>query len=141
MLIRLNEASGQPLYLQIVEQVKHMVAAGTLRADDRLPTVRELAAELIVNPNTIAHAYQQLEREGVIETRRGLGSFISVSGSQLSNEAKSKLVSDILDQALVEAHHLGVEVEEVKNLLNQRIAAMRGVEGVTLAGDKQQVKS
>jgi GntR family transcriptional regulator len=126
MLIRLNEASGQPLYLQIVEQVKHMVAAGTLRADDRLPTVRELATELIVNPNTIAHAYQQLERESVIETRRGLGSFICKSSSSLSSEAKLKLVSEILDRALVEAHHLGLETDEVKDLLNKRIAAMYG---------------
>ena len=125
MLIKLNEASGLPLYLQIVEQVKRMAASGSLRSDDRLPTVRELAAELIVNPNTIAHAYQQLEREGVIETRRGLGSYVCSSGSLLSAEARTKLIEDILDRALVEAHHLNIEPDDVAEILNRRISDMR----------------
>jgi len=124
MIIRLESASGRPLYQQIVDQVKHMVAAGTLRSEDRLPTVRELAADLIVNPNTIAHAYQQLEREKVIETRRGLGSFICNSGSPLSKAVRIAMVADLIDRALVEAHHLGIEADGVRAILEDRLVQL-----------------
>src|SRR5579862_7684032 len=104
MIIQLESASGRPLYQQVVDQFKHMVAAGTMRAGDRLPTVRELAAQLIVNPNTIAHAYQQLEREKVIETRRGLGSFVCESQSPLSKVTRLDMVTTLIERAIVEAH-------------------------------------
>jgi GntR family transcriptional regulator len=124
MIIRLESASGRPLYQQVVDQVKHMVAAGTLRSGDRLPTVRELAADLIVNPNTIAHAYQQLEREKVIETRRGLGSFVCESDSPLSKSVRIAMVAALIDRALVEAHHLDIEADGVRAILEDRLALL-----------------
>ena len=120
-MIRLDLASGQALYQQIVNQIKNMVAAGTLRSGDRLPTVRELASQLVVNPNTIAHAYQQLEREKVIETRRGLGSFICEGESPLTRDVRLKMVADLIDRALVEAHHVNVTSDEVRAILEDRL--------------------
>jgi len=124
MHIRLESASGLPVYQQVVDQIKRMIAAGTLRTGDRLPTVRELASQLIVNPNTIAHAYQSLERDKVIETRRGLGSFICEPDSQLSHTARLKQVSDLIDKALVEAHHLNIDADEVRKVLEQRLTIL-----------------
>ena len=131
MLIRLESASGSPVYQQVVDQVKRMIAAGTLRTGDRLPTVRELASQLIVNPNTIAHAYQSLEREKIIETRRGLGSFICEPDSQLSHDARLKQVSDLIERALVEAHHLNITPDEVKAILEKRLTAFNDAKDAT----------
>ena len=121
MLFRLDTASGVPLYLQIVEQVKRSVAAGTLQAGDQLPTVRELASELVLNPNTVARAYQDLEREGVVEIRRGLGTFICAPATRLAREERRRRVGDQLEKALVEALHLDISPEEVKELLEERL--------------------
>jgi len=112
------------LYQQIVEQVKRSVAAGTLRAGDQLPTVRELAAELVVNPNTVARAYQEMERENVVETRRGLGTFVCEPGTRLGREERRRRVAEQLDRALVEALHLDITPDEVKALLEERIAGL-----------------
>ena len=122
MVIRLETASGRPLYQQIVDQVKQMVAAGTLRTGDRLPTVRELSAQLILNPNTVAHAFQQLEREKVIETRRGLGSFIAAAISPLSHVERVQIVAAQIDRVLVEAYHVDISVDELRAIFDDRIA-------------------
>ncbi|MCW3059303.1 MAG: transcriptional regulator, GntR family [Capsulimonas sp.] len=128
MYIRLDQSSGSPLYLQIVDQVKSMIAGGALRAGDRLPTVRELASELVVNPNTIAHAYQHLERERVVETRRGLGSFVSAAEPVLSLGARRARVAALLDRALVEAHHVDLNADEIRALLEERMSEMADAE-------------
>lgn len=121
MLFRLEPDYGQPVYQQIIEQIKRLIAVGTLRTGDRLPTVRELASQLIVNPNTVAHAYQILERDKVIETRRGLGSFICEPESRLSHQERLKQVSDLIEKALIEAHHLNIRADEVRTLLKERM--------------------
>jgi GntR family transcriptional regulator len=121
MLIRLDTNSGVPLYQQIVDQVKYMAATGVVCVGDQLPTVRDLAAQLVLNPNTVARAYQELEREDVIETRRGLGSFVSSNGTSLSRAARRKLVADLLDRALVQAHHVDIPGDEVRELLEERL--------------------
>src|SRR5256885_13143862 len=87
MLFRTNPSLGVPIYLQLMEQVKHAVETGALRAGDQLPGIRPLAEELVVNPNTVAKAYRELEHEGVIELRHGAGAFVSTS-------AKSRRLAD-----------------------------------------------
>ena len=77
MIVRIHSASGVPIYLQIESQVKHAIAAGALKQDDPLPPVRKLAAEVRVNPNTVARAYQNLERDGVIRTVQGGGCYVN----------------------------------------------------------------
>src|SRR5437762_12280412 len=80
MLFRPNPALGVPIYLQLMEQVKHAAATGALRPGEQLPGIRPLAEELVINPNTVAKAYRELEHEGVIELRHGAGAFVSAAG-------------------------------------------------------------
>ena len=79
MLFRPNSSSGVPIYLQLMEQVKHAVETGALRPGEQLPGIRPLAEELVINPNTVAKAYRELEHEGVIELRHGAGAFVSAN--------------------------------------------------------------
>ena len=77
MLFRPNPSSGVPIYLQLMEQVKHAIETGALRSGDQLPGIRPLAEELVINPNTVARVYRELEHEGVIVLRHGAGAFVS----------------------------------------------------------------
>ncbi|MFH0801434.1 MAG: GntR family transcriptional regulator [bacterium] len=92
--LKIDPGSGLPIYLQIMEEIKLLVAGEALKSGDQLPSVRNLAIELRVNPNTVAKAYTELEREGIIETRRGEGTFVASSGGKI--QEKSRL--DILEQ-------------------------------------------
>src|SRR5215471_7921157 len=87
MLFRTNPALGVPIYLQLMEQVKHAVETGALRPGDQLPGIRPLAEELVINPNTVAKAYRELEHDGVIELRHGAGAFVA-------NNARAKKLSE-----------------------------------------------
>src|SRR4051794_25907598 len=79
MSLRLNPASGMPLYLQLIEQVKHAIETGTIRAGEQLPSVRQMAEDLVINPNTVVRAYRDLEHEGIIELKHGSGAFVCES--------------------------------------------------------------
>jgi GntR family transcriptional regulator len=102
MFFRITPTSGQSLYLQLMQQIRHAVENGALRDGDQLPGIRTLAQELIVSPNTIAKAYSELEHEGLLELRQGSGAFISVSrrARSLSNrmQAASRSVTDLVEQ-------------------------------------------
>src|SRR6478736_6608399 len=89
MLLRPNPSSGVPIYLQLMEQVKHSIETGALRPGEQLPGIRPLAEELVINPNTVAKAYRELEHEGVIELRHGAGAFVSAN-------ARAKKITDII---------------------------------------------
>src|SRR5256714_778055 len=80
MIFRPNPSLGVPIYLQLMEQVKHAIETGALRAGEQLPGIRPLAEELVINPNTVAKAYRELEHEGIIELRHGAGAFVSANG-------------------------------------------------------------
>ncbi len=125
MLLRLDLESGVPLYLQITQQVRRLIASGTLAPGDQLPTVRELAAELVVNPNTVARAYRDLEHDGVVETRRGQGTFACAPSRTLAIAERREIIAAHLDRALLEARSLGVPDEQVTELLDERIQQMR----------------
>lgn len=107
--------------MQIINQVKRAAATGLMKPGDQLPSVRELAVELTVNPNTIAKAYQELERDGIIKTLRGIGTFIAEKEVKLAHEERIRVMTSAIDKVLVEAHHLGFSEEEVRNLLEERI--------------------
>ncbi|HUR20135.1 MAG TPA: GntR family transcriptional regulator [Vicinamibacterales bacterium] len=123
MRFELNYKSAKPVYLQVVDQVKSAVASGAAHAGDPLPSIRPLAEELRVNRNTIAKAYAELEHQGVIETAAGKGCFISGNHSPLRKDARMKLVSDDMDQAVVQAHHLQVGKSEFVRLAEERFDA------------------
>lgn len=117
MRIEINYKSGKPAYLQIVEQVQIAAAAGTLRAGDQLPSIRELAEQLRINRNTVARAYSELEHLGVTATRHGLGVFIADSSrKQLSATARRDLARQAIDAAIVQARHLDISDEEFLRL-------------------------
>src|SRR5712664_1502701 len=85
MLLRPNPSSGVPIYLQLMEQVKHSIETGALRPGEQLPGIRPLAEELVINPNTVAKAYRELEHEGIIELRHGAGAFVSATARARSD--------------------------------------------------------
>jgi GntR family transcriptional regulator len=108
MYFAINSASEFPVYQQIVDQIKREIALGRLSCTDKIPTVRELAAQLIINPNTIAKAYRILEQQGIVVTRVGSGTFVSEAGSSLSQDARQTLVCGKLEFAAVEAATLRI---------------------------------
>jgi GntR family transcriptional regulator len=111
MQFHIDNASGRAVYQQIVDQVKRDIALGRLVKDERLPTVRQLAQQLTINPNTIAKAFRQLEREGIIVTKSGAGAFVAGLDSNLSKSVRRRIICDELERIVVEAFHMQVDRE------------------------------
>ena len=105
----IDNSSGRPVYQQLIDQVKRDIALGRLVKDEKLPTVRELARQLAINPNTIAKAYRQLEQEGIIVTRPGSGAFAANLDSNLSRAVKEKLISEELERIAIDAFHMQID--------------------------------
>ena len=118
--IHISPNDGVPIYLQIVNQVKYLVAAGRLEAGEEVPPIRVLAQQLLVNPNTVARAYLELERAGVVTKRQGSGTYVSEAGSPLARRERLKILTQRADALLAEARHLNVELDEVIKLLRER---------------------
>lgn len=107
MQYRIEASSGVPIYRQIVGQIRTAVARGQLLPGEKLPTVREMSRILLVNPNTVARSYRDLEREGILVTRHGLGVFVSEMSSEISTEGRERRLQEAIDLLLTEAYHLG----------------------------------
>jgi GntR family transcriptional regulator len=120
--LTVDPSSGVPLYLQIIEQIKRSVALGVLAAGEQLPTVKQLAVDLTVNPNTVARAYRALEREAVIETAVGRGSFVRAGGAAGSSGAANDVVAHGLAQAVREAKAVGLQPVQVRTLFEAALA-------------------
>lgn len=120
MHIHITANDGVPIYLQVVNQIKYLVAAGRLAPGEELPPIRTLAEQLVVNPNTIARAYRELDIAGIVEKRRTAGTYVSEQGSPLARRERLKILSDRIDQLLAEAGTMGVSLDEVIKLLQQR---------------------
>ena len=121
MLVNLDPDDGRPLYLQIMDEVRRAIVVGTLRAEDPLPSVRELASELVVNPRTVSQAYQELEREGVVYVRRGQGTFVSPTARR-DGAARRGVAREVAKRALLEARRNCMTAEELLTTI-QEIAA------------------
>ena len=121
MHFKLNPASPVPIYSQIADQVRYAIAAGALKPDDELPSVRALATQHLINPNTVARAYLELEREGLVSKRRGTGTFVSPQAARLSEKKKVRIVVDLLDKALVQAMQLQVPNEQIREIFEERL--------------------
>jgi GntR family transcriptional regulator len=119
MQIHIQAQGGVPIYLQVMQQIKYLVASGRLQPGDELPSIRTLAEQLIVNPNTIARAYRELETAGVVEKRRTAGTFVAEAGSPLARKERLRLLKQRVDQLLVEAFQMGFELDEVLKLVEQ----------------------
>ena len=120
MQLHVSTGDGVPIYLQIANQVKHLVASGRLAFGDEIPPIRVLAQQLLVNPNTVARAYLELEREGVVVKRHGSGTYISESGSPLARKVRLKVLAERIDALLTEAKHLEVGTDELVRLMKER---------------------
>ena len=116
----ISTSSRWPIYRQLADQIREGIARGRLRAGQRLPSVRELSRSLVVNPNTVARCYTELEREGVLNTRQGLGVFVAEPKAELTKTARRQKLTGTLDRFLTEAVHLGFSAEEVLAAVSER---------------------
>jgi len=121
MQLKLAPASPIPMYLQIVEQIRHAIAAGVLKPHDELPSVRALALEHLINPNTVARAYLELEREDLLSKRRGAGTYVSAQAEALGGAHRLRVVSQLLENAVTAAGEFGLTAKQVRTLLEERL--------------------
>ena len=128
MQIHISSSDGVPIYIQIINQVKHLVAAGRLSPGDEMPPIRVLAEQLMVNPNTVARAYLELERSGLVTKRHGSGTYVSERGATVSQREKTKILTARADALLAEARHLDFNLPEIIKLLRERDSLMPRVE-------------
>ncbi len=127
MEFQCDPTSRVPIYRQLMDQVRQAVARGRLRPGRRLPSVRQLSRDLVVNPNTVARAYTELEREGVLNTRQGLGVYVAEPQDDLSAAARRERFAAALDRFLTEAVHLGLSADEVLTAVAKRIKGFQFV--------------
>ncbi|NOX56886.1 MAG: GntR family transcriptional regulator [Planctomycetes bacterium] len=120
MEFQIDPTSRLPIYRQLRNQIREAVARGRLQPGARLPSVRELSRRLVVNPNTIARVYTELEREGILHTRPGLGVFVAEPKSELTRKVRRERLREQVDQLLTEAVHLGFAAHEVIQLVKER---------------------
>ncbi len=125
MQLHISPSDGVPIYQQIVNQIKYLAAGGRVQVGEQLPPVRKLAEQLIVNPNTVARAYRELEVEGVVVSRRGAGVFVADGVSPLAKREQNKIMNERIDRLLAEANQLNVDVETLIKLVRQRYQQMQ----------------
>ena len=121
MEFQIDPSSRLPIYRQLTYQLRVAIARGRLRPEDRLPSVRDLSRSLVINPNTVARVYTELEREGILNTRPGLGVFVAHPKAELTKKVRKERLEERLDQFLTEAVHLGFSADEVVAQLTQRV--------------------
>ncbi len=126
MFLRINSSSGVPIYRQIVDQVKILVATGVLEKGGRLPSVRQLSEDLVINPTTVQRAYLDLESEGVIETRRGQGTFVLGEGVALERGEGERRATEHLRNAIVEARRMNLSRTQIDRLIARELKAVYG---------------
>ena len=122
MQIRIDNASDRPVYQQIIDHVKRDIALGRIIKNEKLPTVRQLAGQIAINPNTIAKAYRQLEQQGIIVTKAGAGAFVANLDSNLSRSVRKKLISEELERIAVDAFHMQIESQTLLEWFNSAVA-------------------
>ncbi|HVS18205.1 MAG TPA: GntR family transcriptional regulator [Planctomycetota bacterium] len=125
MSLRIDPAAPEPLFEQIGQRVKESVAAGLMAPGDRLPSVRELARELAINPNTVARAYEALERDGVIVRRQGSGCFITEQASPLRDDERAKRLAEQARRLVTEAFHLGFDAADIESAVSSELDRVR----------------
>ena len=125
MQIHISPNDGVPIYLQIVNQVKYLVASGRLAPGEEMPPIRVLAERHQINPNTVARAYRELETAGIVVKRRTAGTYVSDAGSPLARKERLKILSERIDALLAEARQMNISLDEILELVRQRDEAMQ----------------
>lgn len=121
MWFNVDPRASSPIYQQLVDGIKEAVAAGILNPGDKMPTVRELAGQIAINPNTIAKAYQKLEQAGIIVSMRSRGTFITGNRTVVNLEEKQKLLQELISKVIVDAYHMGMEKEELEQIFHENL--------------------
>jgi GntR family transcriptional regulator len=121
--LRLNPASGTPLYVQLVERLKHSIATGAIRAGEQLPSVRKMAEDLLINPNTVVRAYRDLESEGIVELRHGSGVFVRDSVEARADVMRK--AEPIMRAAADRLEALGLGEDDIRRLMENDLAVRR----------------
>ena len=121
MFLQINPSSALPIYAQIINQIKYLIATGTLMPKNQLPSVRQLAIQLRINPNTVAKAYRELEHEKIIFTRRGQGTFVAQEAVVIGKKERVKIITKLIDQMLVESFHLNLNQVEIQRIIKKEL--------------------
>ena len=125
MNLRINFSSGVPIYLQLMEQIKHAVETGAIRAGEQLPTIRSVAEELTMNPNTVARAYRELEGEGIVEVRHGLGVFVAGQRSSAAKTAEIRKAGELLRSAVEKGMALDLSEAELRRVFEEELSRLQ----------------
>lgn len=133
MLITIEAGDARPIYVQIMDEIKRAIVVGTVEADEALPSVRQLAGELRVNPNTVQQAYRELERDGLVYVRRGQGTFVSKEVSVQTDRERGELAAMVAERALREAYRNGLSAGEL-------VTAIRTAEGAAESSSADQTR-
>jgi len=120
--IQILPGSGEPIYVQVAEQISQAIARGQLVSGDKLPAVRKLAAELVINPNTVARAYSRLERAGLVTTKTGSGTFVSDPKLRRSDAADINILAERMDTLITRGLNVGLEAQDLVRLFEGRLA-------------------
>jgi GntR family transcriptional regulator len=129
MLFRPNPSSGVPIYLQLMEQVKHSIETGALRPGEQLPGIRPLAEELVINPNTVAKAYRELEHAGIIELRQGAGAFVADNARIERLADKLKAAQAVVAATVAKLRNQGITDAEIRRLMEAELAGITREDG------------
>ncbi len=124
MRFTVDPTSATPIYAQLVEQVKHALAAGGLQQGEALPSLREVATRLRINPLTVMKAYGELETLGIAKTLHGRGTFITDGSQAFSEQYRLEALEGVIDRMLIEAHQLGASLEDILTLVRKRRQAL-----------------
>jgi len=124
-MMKVDTSSFVPIYEQIKKEFKKEIFQGELRPHDALPSIRDLATELLINPNTVARAYRELDMEGFIYTRKGKGCYVSDDSSQLMDQERREILTQAFDEVIEEAKKYGLEQEEIKKLFEDRLIVLQ----------------
>ena len=124
--LRIEHKSGVPMYIQIQEQLRSLIATNRLVPGDQLPTIRELSVELTVNPNTVARAYSELEREGLLTTQQGRGTFVMELEDRVALDALGREnLCNLIEKTIVEARMIGYTLAEIEDCMKNQLAAWK----------------
>jgi GntR family transcriptional regulator len=119
--LKIDIADGTPIYLQIVDQICRSIALGHLKPEDALPSVRQLAIDLTINPNTVARAYLELEHRGILHKRQGQGTYVSALAIETSRRERRKIIASLFEKAIVEALNAGLGPADIEEIYNQQL--------------------
>lgn len=133
--LTINPGDGLPMYAQLIQQIKALIAAGRLKPDEELPSVRQLANQLVLNPNTVVRAYRELESEGLIYKKRGAGTFVSAQATPYTPEVCRRILEERLGPLIVESMNLGYSLEECTELLQERWRAFEAEKTTDVEGE------